>query len=74
MNSSRQQDGYAEIVVNDNGPGFQPVDDNEPHIALTNIRERLKLMCSGDLTISSRGNGGTSVTIRVPIQSTSLPD
>jgi len=65
---SRQQDGFAEIVVTDSGPGFQPVDDNEPHIALANIRERLKLMCGGELTISSRDGGGTAVTIRIPLQ------
>lgn len=66
--SSRQQDGYAEIVVDNSGPGFQPADNDEPHIALANIRERLKMMCNGDLTISSRDCGGTVVTIRIPLQ------
>ena len=66
--SSRQQDGYAEIIVDDSGPGFQPADNDEPHIALANIRERLKMMCNGDLTISSRDCGGTVVTIRIPLQ------
>ena len=68
--SSRQEDGYAEIVVDDSGPGFQPADDNEPHIALANIRERLKLMCGGDLEITSRDCGGTIVRIRIPLQPT----
>ena len=68
--SSSRQDGYAEIVVDDSGPGFQPADDNEPHIALANIRERLKLMCGGDLTITSRDCGGTIVRIRIPLQPT----
>ena len=66
--SSRQQDGYAEIIVDDSGPGFQPADNDEPHIALANIRERLKMMCNGDLMISSRDCGGTVVTIRIPLQ------
>ena len=66
--STRRQDGYAEITVDDSGPGYQPVDDNEPHIGLDNVRERLKMMCKGDLTISRRDCGGTIVTIRIPVQ------
>ncbi len=57
--------GY-EIVVEDNGPGFQPTDDSEPHIALKNIRERLSMMCGGTLEIAARETGGTRVTIRIP--------
>ena len=72
--SSRQQDGYAEIIVDDSGPGFKPTDDDEPHIALANISKRLKMMCRGELTISNRDCGGTVVTIRIPLQSSSLPD
>ena len=72
--SSRLQDGYAEIVVDDSGPGFKPADDDEPHIALANIRERLKMMCNGELTISSRDCGGTVVAIRIPVSSSSRPD
>ncbi len=66
--STCRQDGYAEITVDDSGPGYQPADDNEPHIGLDNVRERLKMMCKGDLTISRRDCGGTIVTIRIPVQ------
>ena len=66
--STRRQDGYAEITVDDSGPGYQPADDNEPHIGLDNVRERLKMMCKGDLTISRRDCGGTIVTIWIPVQ------
>ncbi len=66
--STRRQDGYAEITVDDSGPGYQPADDNEPHIGLDNVRERLKMMSKGDLTISRRDCGGTIVTIRIPVQ------
>ena len=45
--------------------------DNEPHIALDNIRERLKLICNGELAISSRDCGGTVVTIRIPLKAES---
>ena len=56
----------SEITVEDTGPGFSPTDDNEPHIALANIRERLSLMCGGALEIAARDTGGTKVTISVP--------
>ena len=54
------------ITVEDNGPGFEAADNNEPHIALKNIRERLKLMCNGTLSISPREGGGTRVHIFIP--------
>jgi len=65
---SRLRDGYAEIIVEDNGPGFSPADSDGPHIALDNIRERLKIMCGGELTVSPRESGGTAVTVRIPAQ------
>ena len=71
---SREQNGFAEIIVEDSGPGFKPTDDDEPHIALANIRERLKMMCKGELTIISHDDGGTIITIRIPVKSASLPD
>lgn len=63
---TRKTDTGSEITVTDNGPGYTPADDDEPHIALTNIRERLELMCGGSLTIRSGDAGGTTVTITVP--------
>ncbi|MBR1607012.1 MAG: histidine kinase [Clostridia bacterium] len=56
----------SEIIVEDNGPGYEPAVDNEPHIALTNIRQRLALMCRGALTISPREGGGTTVRVTIP--------
>ena len=53
-----------EIIVEDNGPGFQPSDDHEPHIALKNVRRRLEAI-GGSLTVSSRAEGGTKVSIIV---------
>ena len=57
--------GY-EIIVEDNGPGFRPADNKEPHIALANIRERLTLTCGGTLEITSCETGGTRVKVFVP--------
>lgn len=63
---TRKTDTASEITVEDDGPGFDPVDDNEPHTALNNIRQRLEWMCRGSLTISDRENGGTSVKVTIP--------
>lgn len=63
---TRQTEDFFEITVDDNGPGYAPAGDDEPHIALANIRERLKIMCNGELEISKRDCGGTVVTIRIP--------
>ena len=63
---TRKTDSGSEIVVADNGRGFDPDDDNEPHTALKNIQQRLEIMCNGSLTITSNDGGGTVVTVTIP--------
>ena len=63
---TRSTDSGSEITVEDNGPGYVDVDDNKPHIALANIRQRLELMCGGTMSISKRERGGTVVKIIIP--------
>ena len=63
---TRKTDSGSEIVVADNGRGFDPSDDSEPHIALKNIQQRLELMCCGSLTIKPNNGGGTVVTVTIP--------
>ena len=63
---TRQTDQGSEIVIEDTGRGFELPEDNEPHIALNNIRERLKIMCGGTLSVSAGREGGTKVTILIP--------
>ena len=53
------------LVVEDNGPGISQDDNNEPHIALKNIRERLSAI-DATLAISSHENGGTIINIFIP--------
>lgn len=65
--TTRKTDTAIEIIVEDDGPGFATSDNNEPHIALNNIRQRLELMCHGILTISQRDGGGTSVKVTIPL-------
>ena len=63
---TRQTDDGSEIIVENDGPDFAPADDNEPHIALNNIRLRIEMMCKGTLTITPRTGGGTVVTVFIP--------
>ena len=63
---TRQTDDGSEIIVENDGPDFAPADDNEPHIALNNIRQRIEMMCKGTLTITPRTGGGTVVTVFIP--------
>lgn len=57
----------SEIVVEDNGAGFSPADDDfEPHTALANIKKRLEIICGGKMTINSRKGGGTVVSVIIP--------
>ena len=63
---TRQTDNGSEITVENDGPDFAPADDNEPHIGLENIRQRVEMMCKGTLTITPREGGGTVVTVFIP--------
>ena len=63
---TRKTDSGSEIIVADDGRGFQPADDSEPHLALKNIRERLEIMCGGSLRITPNQDGGTVVTVTIP--------
>ena len=57
------------IIVEDNGPGFEMTENSNPHTTLTNIRQRLELMCDGKMKITSRNGGGTKVMVTIPDRS-----
>ena len=63
---TRKTASGSEIVIADNGRGFDTIDDSEPHIALRNIQQRLRIMCGGRLTITPNDGGGTVVTLIIP--------
>ncbi|MBQ3355655.1 MAG: hypothetical protein IJG45_00885 [Oscillospiraceae bacterium] len=63
---TRHTDAGSEIVVADDGRGFDSSDDSVPHITLNNIRQRLKSMCGGSMTITPNDGGGTVVTLTIP--------
>lgn len=56
----------SEIIVEDNGPGFDHAVADDPHTTLAVIRQRLKLMCNGTLEFESRGGGGTVAKVTIP--------
>ena len=56
----------ARIIVEDNGSGFDPSDESKKYVTLTNIQNRLKLMCGGSMTIHSQDGKGTVVDITIP--------
>ena len=63
---TRKTDSGSEIIVEDNGTGFDRSDNSEPHIALSNIEQRLRMMCRGEITITPRDGGGTAVKVTIP--------
>ncbi|MCR5635620.1 MAG: histidine kinase [Clostridiales bacterium] len=69
--STRKIEGYHEIVIHDNGKGFdvnQKHSPDEKHIGIHNVRERIEKMCGGTLTIDSIIGEGTTVTILIPVK------
>lgn len=70
--SSRENEEYFEILVEDDGPGFQKRDENEQegtHIGIKNVKERLVRMCNGELEVISEQGKGSCVIIRIKKES-----
>ena len=67
--ATRASADYFEIIISDNGVGFNPKDfsnDESKHIGIANVKERVESMCGGTLTIKSEPDNGTTVTIKMP--------
>ena len=64
--TTRRLPSAHEVIVANTGADFKHTDDNEPHIALANIRQRLQMMCRATLEISPREGGGTEVRVAIP--------
>ena len=64
--STKKCESGDAIIVEDTGIGFTEKDNDNPHIAIENIRKRLELMCNGTLTITPRDGGGTEARIFIP--------
>ena len=67
---SREYPDRYEISVLDDGPGFRPEGspdtDERSHVGIANVRERLKVICGGELRISSSPGQGSRVEIILP--------
>ena len=69
--STTKKDSYHEILVKDNGKGFDTAalnEDDEGHVGIRSVRERVGKMCGGTVTIDSRIGEGTTVAIRIPFE------
>ena len=68
ISSSKTVDG-ALIIIEDNGPGFDPDkinnNDNNNHYGLLNVRRCLDIRECGHLTINSKPGNGTKVYIYI---------
>lgn len=63
---TRKTNSGSEIIVEDNGTGFDISAELEPNTTLANIQQRLKIMCGGNLDIQTSEGGGTTVTVTIP--------
>lgn len=67
--STRETEDSFEVIVEDDGPGFDPASVPEggtDHVGIHNVRTRLKSVCGGELLIDSKQGRGTRAVIRVP--------
>ena len=80
--TTRRTDTAHEIVIEDNGKGFDAAAlesalrqeagsrseaGARQHIGLKSVRERIGQMCGGTMTIDSRVGEGTAITLRIPL-------
>ncbi len=67
--STRKLPGAIQIMVADDGIGFNPdvlPEDGRSHIGLDNVRKRLGAQCGGILIIETKPESGTTATITIP--------
>lgn len=67
--SSRKAGGKILITVTDDGVGFDTnasPQDGRNHVGLENVKQRLELMCNGEVIVDSAPGYGTVVTITLP--------
>jgi signal transduction histidine kinase len=65
-------DSHVELVVGDNGSGFEPSEVREGSFGLASMRERA-LIIGGELTIDSRPQDGTRIRVTVPLSTGERP-
>jgi LytS/YehU family sensor histidine kinase len=61
-----ETDSGSEVIVENDGPDFDPTIADDPHTTLANIRQRLDMMCNGTLDIMPREGSGAVVKVAIP--------
>lgn len=67
--SSKENEQEYIVTISDDGIGYdvnKEKNDGISHVGTTNVRERLKIMCNGKLTINSTPGLGTNAIISIP--------
>ena len=68
--STREYEDKYEVIVSDDGVGFDPTvkkeDDGRSHVGMENTKKRLKDMCDASVIYESEIGKGTSVRIILP--------
>lgn len=74
--STREYDDRFEVIVADDGVGFDTTkpnpDTSRSHVGIENIKERISSMCHGEVTIESEVGKGTVSTIKIYKDSTEV--
>lgn len=66
--SAKRVDDFVEVVVKDNGLGFDTsILPEKKSVGLTNLEKRVKLMANGTVEIKSVIGKGTKTTLRIPL-------
>lgn len=67
--STRETKNSFEIIVSDNGTGFdisENKNDGKSHIGIQNVRDRIERISGGTLMIESEIGKGTTAVVRIP--------
>lgn len=67
--STRAKEDFYEIIISDNGVGFDTealMETSNTHIGIENVRSRLWSIIQGTLTVTSKVGVGTVATIQIP--------
>ncbi len=58
----------VQISITDNGVGFDPnILEHSESIGLKNLKERIRIMANGSMTIKSAPGQGTETVITIPL-------
>ncbi len=65
ISSLEEDDGYL-VLIEDNGVGFEQSSVKDASVGIKNTKERLEILCKGQVSLSSKKGEGTIVRIKIP--------